>query len=80
MIYKNIRDLIQWLWIDFFNILLLNYNIYNRIKLLDKKICIVSPELQGQKEKISLYRKQLIDNYIIPDAICCKKYNIYEWI
>ena len=50
------------------------------IKLLDKKICIVSPELQGQKEKISLYRQQLIDNNIIPDAICCKEYNIYEWI
>lgn len=77
---ENIKDLIQWIWIDCFNILPLNVDIYNRIKLLNKKICIVSPELQGQKEKICLYRQQLIDNNIIPDAICCKEYNIYEWI
>ena len=57
------------------------YNkIYERIKLLNKKICIVSPELQGQPEKIEIYRKQLFDNDIIPEAICCKEYNIYEWI
>jgi hypothetical protein len=77
---ENIKDLIQWIWIDCFNILPLNLDIYNRIKLLNKKICIVSPELQGQKEKIFLYRQQLMDNNIIPDAICCKEYNIYEWI
>jgi hypothetical protein len=77
---ENIKDLIQWIWVDCFNILPLNTVIYNRIKLLNKKICIVSPELQGQKEKINIYRKQLIDNNIIPDAICCKEYNIYEWL
>ena len=77
---ENIKDLIQWIWVDCFNILPLNSEIYNRIKLLDKKICIVSPELQGQKQKISLYRQQLIDNNIIPYAICCKEYNIYEWL
>jgi hypothetical protein len=77
---ENIKDLIEWIWIDCFNILPLNKNIHNRIKLLNKKICIVSPELQGQKEKINIYRQQLIDNNIIPDAICCKEYNIYEWI
>jgi len=77
---ENIKDLIQWIWIDCFNILPINSEIYNRIKLLDKKICIVSPELQGQKEKISVYRQQLIDYNIIPNAICCKEYNIYDWI
>jgi len=77
---ENIKDLIQWIWVDCFNILPLNSEIYNKIKLLDKKICIVSPELQGQKQKISLYRQQLTDNNIIPYAICCKEYNIYEWL
>ena len=77
---ENIKDLITWLWIDCFTILPLNKEIYKRIKLLNKKICIVSPELQGQPEKIEIYRKQLIDNDIIPEAICCKEYNIYEWI
>jgi hypothetical protein len=77
---ENIKDLITWIWIDCFTILPLNKDIYERIKLLNKKICIVSPELQGQSEKIAIYRQQLIDNNIIPDAICCKEYNIYEWI
>jgi len=77
---ENIKDLITWLWIDCFTILPLNNKIHERIKLLKKKICIVSPELQGQKEKIFIYRKQLLDNDILPDAICCKEYNIYEWI
>jgi len=77
---ENIKDLIQWIWVDCFTKMPLNSHIYDRIKLLDKQICIVSPELQGQKEKISVYRQQLIDNNIIPDAICCKEYNIYEWI
>jgi hypothetical protein len=77
---ENIKDLITWLWIDCFTILPFNKEIYERIKLLNKKICIVSPELQGQPEKIEIYRKQLFDNDIIPDAICCKEYNIYVWI
>ena len=77
---ENIKDLITWLWIDCFTILPLNKEIHEKIKLLNKKICIVSPELQGQSEKIPIYRQYLIDNDIIPDAICCKEYNIYEWI
>ena len=77
---ENIKDLISWIWIDCFTILPLNKEIHERIKLLNKKICIVSPELQGQSEKIAIYKQQLIDNDIIPDAICCKEYNIYEWI
>jgi len=77
---ENIKNLIQWIWIDCFTYLPLDQQIFNRIKLLNKKICIVSPELQGQDDKINLYRQQLIDNNIIPDAICCKEYNIYQWI
>ena len=77
---ENIKDFISWIWIDCFTKLPLNKEIYERIKLLNKKICIVSPELQGQPEKILEYRQQLIDKDILPDAICCKEYNIYEWI
>lgn len=77
---KNIKDMVEWIWIDCFTYLPLDKNIYNEIKSINKKICIVSPELQGQKEKIYIYRQQLIDNDIIPDAICCKYYNIYQWI
>jgi len=44
------------------------------------KICIVSPELQGQPDKIKEYRDYFIDNNIIPDMICCKLERIIEWI
>ncbi len=77
---EKINDMIEWIWVDCFTYLPLNKVSNDRIKKLNKKICIVSPELQGQKEKIQEYRKQLIDNNIIPDAICCKEYNIIEWI
>ena len=77
---ENIKDFIQWIWVDCFTYLPLNKDIYNNIKKLNKKICIVSPELQGQKEKIEEYKSQLEENNIIPDAICCKEYNIIYWI
>jgi hypothetical protein len=77
---ENIKSFITWIWIDCFTILPLNKEIYKKIQLLNKKMCIVSPELQSQNEKIDIYRRQLFDNNIIPDAICCKEYNIYKWI
>lgn len=77
---ENIKNFIEWIWVDCFTTLPLDENIMEKIKLLNKKVCIVSPELQGQKEKIKLYREQLLKNNIIPDAICCKEYMIYEWI
>lgn len=76
----NIKNFIEWIWIDCFTKLPIDKNIYENIKKINKKICIVSPELQGQKNKINEYRTQLINNNIIPDAICCKEYLIYEWI
>ena len=77
---ENIKDLIEWVWVDCFTCFPLNKNIYEKIKKIKKKICIVSPELQGQPEKIFEYRQQLIDNDIIPNAICCKECNIFEWL
>lgn len=77
---KNIKNMINWIWIDCFTELPLNNEIYNEIKKLNLKICIVSPDLQGQEEKIEKYRNYLIENNLIPDAICCKIYNIIRWI
>jgi hypothetical protein len=77
---ENIKDFIKWIWIDCFTKLPLDADIYKNIKKINKKICIVSPELQGQSDKISQYRNQLIDDNIIPDSICCKEYNIINWI
>ena len=74
------KNFIKWIWIDCFSYLPLDEKIYNEIQKINKKICIVSPELQKQPHKIIEYKKQLSDNNIIPDAICCKKYNIINWL
>lgn len=72
------KYLVKWVWIDCFTMLPLNDYIYSYLTFLNLKICIVSPELQGQPEKIIEYKKQ-IEKYKI-DAICAKIYNIDKWL
>ena len=76
------KNMYEYIWVDCFSKFPLTTNIYNLIKNKEnkKKICIVSPELQKQIEKIEEYRNYLISNNIFPDLICCKIYNIIKWI
>ena len=74
------KDMYKYIWIDCFTIFILNKENYSLIKNKNKKICIVSPELQKKSEKIKDYRDYIIENNIIPDMICCKVYYIYQWI
>ena len=76
----TMKNKIQWVWVDCFTKFPLNKEIYDLIKKEQKKICIVSPELQKQPEKIKIYRDYIIQNNIIPDMICTKDHNIYQWI
>lgn len=62
----------NWVWIDCFTKL--------PLLICNRKICIVSPELQGRPEQIKTFRQQLIQNNIVPNAICCKFHYIYDWI
>lgn len=78
--YQSIKDMVKYIWVDCFTKLPLNKTNYNIFKNDNKKICIVSPELQNQQEKIEVYRNYLIENNLIPDYICCKDYNIIRWI
>ena len=84
--YENINNFIDnknmftTIWIDCFTKFPLNKENYELIKNENKKICIVSPELQKQPEKIFEYKNYIIENNIIPDMICCKVYNIINWI
>jgi len=84
--YENINNFIDnknmysTIWVDCFTIFPLNKENYKLIKNENKKICIVSPELQKQPEKIIKYRDNIIENNIIPDMICTKSYNIIQWI
>ena len=43
------------------------------------KLCLVSPELQGQPEKLEVYAKQIKDEKIEFDAVCTKEYNVEKW-
>jgi len=84
--YENInnfldnKNMFSTLWVDCFTKFPLNKKNYEYIKKENKKICIVSPELQKQPEKIIEYRNYIIQNNIFPDMICTKSYNIINWI
>ena len=70
---------IDWIWVDTFTKLPINRELYLEMKQLGYKLCLVSPELQGQSEKIDLYKQQLLDMNITFDAVCTKVYNIEKW-
>ena len=53
--------------------------IYKKIKDMGYKLCLVSPELQSQSEKLEEYTKYLKEEEIKFDAICTKEYNIEKW-
>lgn len=68
-----------WVWVDCFSKLPINKENYKLLKDAGYKLCLVSPELQGQQEKLPQYKKYLEENNIIFDAICTKTYNIDLW-
>ncbi len=70
---------VDWVWVDTFTCLPLNHDIFKKIKDMGYKLCLVSPELQGQPEKINAYAEQIKREKIIFDAICTKHYNIERW-
>ena len=78
--YYNIKNMIKYIWIDCFTKFILTKKYYDLFIKNNKKICIVSPELQNQKEKIEEYKYIIDNNNIIPHYICCKKENIINWI
>lgn len=71
---------VNWVWVDCFTKLPIDNKIYNKIKSFGYKLCLVSPELQSQPEKLQVYSKQIKDEQIYFDAICTKEYNIKNWI
>jgi len=70
---------VEWIWIDCFSKLPITNHNYKILKALGFKFCLVSPELQGQSEKLELYKKYIENEKIIFDAICTKIYNIDMW-
>lgn len=69
----------KWVWVDCFSKLPINSENYKVLKDAGFKLCLVSPELQGQSEKIEEYKNYLIQNNIVFDAICTKSKYIQTW-
>lgn len=70
----------KWVWVDCFSTLPINQDNYKILKENGFKLCLVSPELQGQDEKIEKYKEYLEKNNIFFDAVCSKIYNYDKWI
>lgn len=75
---RNMKNKVNWVWIDCFTKNPLDFKIYNELKKMNFKLCFVSPELQ-QSEKILEYKEYFQKNDIILDMICTKHYNIEKW-
>lgn len=78
--YRRIKHMISWVWCDCFTFQPLTRDIYDEIQSDKKRICIVSPELQGRPHDIQKHRDHFIEKGVLPDAICCKITNIIHWI
>ena len=75
----NMKGKVEWIWVDCFTNLPITAENYKLLKEHGFKFCLVSPELQGQNEKLEYYKKYLQDEGIFFDAICTKVYNIDKW-
>lgn len=75
----NMKDLVKWVWVDCFSRLPITSKSFKLLKNSGFKLCLVSPELQGQAEKIEQYKSYLESERILFDAICCKMNNTQRW-
>lgn len=75
----NLKGKVEWVWVDCFTKMPIDTDSFLTLKENGFKLCLVSPELQGQDDKIEIYKKYLDDNKIIFDAICTKSYNVSRW-
>ena len=67
----------DWVWIDCFSHLPINFEIMEQFRDWGYKTCVVSPDLQGRPEDIGVIREQLAG--LAVDAICTKYYNVPQW-
>jgi len=74
------RNLVDWVWVDCFTKFSLTTANFRRIKeVLNKNICLTSPDLVGRPEDIPLHAHIIRSLECFPDAICCKLDNIEKW-
>ena len=76
---RNMAGKVEWVWVDCFTRLPIDRESFRELKDLGYRLCMVSPELEGQPEKIEEYRDFLIKERIVMDAICAKIHNKKLW-
>lgn len=76
---RNMAGKATWVWVDCFTKLPIDKDSYTELKELGYKLCMVSPELEGQPEKLGEYKAFLEENQIVMDAVCTKVYNVEQW-
>ncbi|WP_026760409.1 hypothetical protein [Selenomonas ruminantium] len=74
---ENMRGRAKWIWVDCFTKMPLTAEIADKLHSWGYKICIVSPELEGQDEKLEEYKDYL--EGIDVEAVCTKIYNMGRW-
>lgn len=74
-----LRNLVSWVWIDYFTHFPINPDSYRRIHNLGFKTCLVSPELQGHNLSVmySLISTIKKHNYSF-NAVCTKYPDIWS--
>ena len=75
----SLKDKIEWVWLDCFTRIPINYNDYLLLKKNRIKICVVSPELQSHTDRIPEFFEYFQKNKMNIDMICTKQYNIDKW-
>ena len=64
---------VDWIWVDIFSYFPLTNESASKLKESGFKLCLVSPELQGENiQNISKLKSKLAIEEIYPDAICTK--------
>jgi len=75
----NMKGKLDWVWVDCFSKVPLDFKTFLTLKEAGFKLCFVSPELQNQPEKINEYKEYFDKENINFDMICTKSYNIEKW-
>jgi hypothetical protein len=68
-----IAPFVSWIWIDVFTRITVTKDQAIKANQLGLRLCLVSPELQGQPEKREDYLHYCLENEISLDAICTKQ-------
>ena len=76
---RNMAGRVNWIWVDCFTKIPIGKKEADELKALGYKICFVSPELEGQPEKLEEYAKRFNKEKIAVDAICSKANQIDKW-